>query len=50
MLHFQGTEVLFQLPYMEEVSCEPRLVVATFPADLLDDQLGVPLHEELADP
>jgi hypothetical protein len=50
MLQFQGREVFFQLPYVEEVSYEPRLVVATFPVDLLDDQLGVPLHEELADP
>jgi hypothetical protein len=50
MLQFQGSEVLFQLPYMEEVSCEPRLVAATFSSDFLDNQLGVPLHEELADP
>ena len=50
MLQFQGSEVLFQLPYVEEVSCEPGLVEATFSMDLLDYQLGVPLHEELADP
>ena len=50
MLQFQGREVFFQLPYVEEVSYEHGLVAATFPADLLDDQLGVPLHEELADP
>jgi hypothetical protein len=50
MLQFLGCEVLFQLPYMEEVSCEPGLAAATFPVDLLDNQLGVPLHEELADP
>jgi hypothetical protein len=50
MLQFEGREVFFQLPYVEEVSCEPGLVVATFPVDLLDDQLGVPLHEELPDP
>jgi hypothetical protein len=43
-------EVFFQLPYVEEVSYEPRLIAATFPADLLDDQLRVPLHEELSDP
>jgi hypothetical protein len=49
-LQFQGREVLFQLPHVGEVSCKPGLVAATFPADLLDDQLGVPLHEELADP
>jgi hypothetical protein len=49
MLQFQGCKVLFQLPYVEEVSCEPGLVAATFPVDLLDDQLGVALHEELAD-
>jgi hypothetical protein len=42
MLQFQGREVLFQPPYVEEVSCEPGLVAATFPTDLLDDQLGVP--------
>jgi hypothetical protein len=41
-LQFQGREVFFQLPYMEEVSCEPRLVAAACPTDLLDDQLGVP--------
>jgi hypothetical protein len=35
---------------MKEVSYEPGLVAATFPVDLLDDQLGVPLHEELVDP
>jgi hypothetical protein len=35
---------------MEEVSYEPRLVAATFSADLFDNQLGVPLYEELADP
>jgi hypothetical protein len=50
MLQFQSSEVLFQLPNVEEVSYEPRLVAAKFPTDLLDDQLGVPLHEELADP
>ena len=50
MLQFQGREVLFQLPYVEEVSCEPGLVAATFPVDLLDDQLGVSLHQELVDP
>jgi hypothetical protein len=37
MLQFQGHEVLLQLLHMEEVSCEPGLVGATFPADLLDD-------------
>jgi hypothetical protein len=42
MLQFQGREVFFQLPCMEEVSCEPGLVAATFPTDMLDDQLGVP--------
>jgi hypothetical protein len=41
-LQFQGREVLLQLPYVEEVSYEARLIAATFPADLLDDQLGVP--------
>ena len=49
-MQFQGREVLFQLPYVEEVSCEPRLVAATFSVDLLDNQLGVALYEELADP
>jgi hypothetical protein len=49
-LQFQGREVLLLLPYVEEVSHEPGLIVATFPVDLLDDQLGVPLHKELADP
>jgi hypothetical protein len=48
-LQFQSSELLFQLLDVEEVSCEPRLIAATLPADLLDDQLGVPLHEELAD-
>jgi hypothetical protein len=42
MLQFQGREVLLQLPYVEKVSYEPGLVAATFPIDLLDDQLGVP--------
>jgi hypothetical protein len=46
----RGNEILFQLPYVEEVSCEPGLVAATFSVDLLDNQMGVPLHEELADP
>jgi hypothetical protein len=50
MLQFQGNEILFQLPYVEEVSCEPRLVAAMFSANMLDNQLGVPSHEELADP
>jgi hypothetical protein len=36
-LQFQGREVLFQLLHMEEVSCESRLVAATFSTDLLDD-------------
>jgi hypothetical protein len=49
-LQFQGIEVLFQLPYVKEVSYEPGLIAATFSSDLLDNQLGVPLHEELADP
>jgi hypothetical protein len=35
---------------VEDVSYESGLVAATFPVDLLDGQLGVPLHEELADP
>jgi hypothetical protein len=42
MLQFEGREVFFQLPYVEEVSCEPGLVAATLLVDLLDDQLGVP--------
>jgi hypothetical protein len=50
MLQFQGSEVLFQLPYVEEVSCKPWLVTTTFFADQLDNELGVPLHEELTDP
>jgi hypothetical protein len=50
MLQFQGNEILFQLPYVEEISYEPRLVAATFSADLFDNQLGVRLHKELADP
>jgi hypothetical protein len=50
MLQFQGNEFFFQLPYVEEVSCEPGLVLSTFSADLLDNQLGVPLYEDLADP
>jgi hypothetical protein len=50
MLQFQGNEILFQLPYVEEVSCKPGLVAATFSADLLYNQLGVPLDEELANP
>jgi hypothetical protein len=50
MLQFQGREVFFQLPYVEEVSCKAGLIAATFPANLLDDQLGAPLYEELADP
>jgi hypothetical protein len=47
---FQGNEILFQLPFVEEVSCKPGLVAATFSVDLLDNQLGVPLHEEMVDP
>jgi hypothetical protein len=50
MLQLQGNEILLQLPHVEKVSCEPGLIAATFSADLLDDQLGAPLHEELADP
>jgi hypothetical protein len=46
----RAVKVLFQLPHVEEVSCEPGLVAATFSADLFDNQLGVSLHEELADP
>jgi hypothetical protein len=42
MLQFQSNEILFQFPYVEDVSCEPGLVAATFSADLLDNQLGVP--------
>jgi hypothetical protein len=49
MLKFHGREILLQLPHMEEVSCESRLVAATFSADLLDDELRVPLYEELTD-
>ena len=49
-MQFQGREVFFQLPYIEEVGCESGLVAATFHGDLLDNQLGVPLHEELSDP
>ena len=49
-MKFQGREILLQLPHMEEVSYESRLVVATFSADLLDDELRVPLYEELTDP
>jgi hypothetical protein len=37
MLQFQGIEVLFQLPYVEEVCYEPGLIAATFSADLLDN-------------
>ena len=41
-MQFQGNEIFSQLPYVEEVSCEPGLVAATLLVDLLDDQLGVP--------
>jgi hypothetical protein len=49
MLKFQGREILLQLLHMEEVSCESRLVAATFSADLLDDELRVHLYEESTD-
>jgi hypothetical protein len=35
---------------MEEVYREPRLIASTFSSDLLDDQLGIPLYQKLADP
>jgi hypothetical protein len=39
MLQFQGNEILFQLPYVEEVRSEPGLVAATFSTDLLYNQM-----------
>jgi hypothetical protein len=50
MLQFQGREVFLQFPHVKKVGCEPRLIAATLSVDLLDDQLGVSLHQELADP
>jgi hypothetical protein len=50
MLQFQGCEVFLQFSHVEKVGCEPGLIAATLPADLLDDQLGVSLHQELSDP
>jgi hypothetical protein len=35
---------------VKKVGCEPGLIAATLPADLLDDQLGVSVYQELADP
>jgi hypothetical protein len=50
MLQFQGCEVFLEFSHVEKVGCEPRLVAATLPTNLLDDQLGVSLHQELSDP
>jgi hypothetical protein len=50
MLQFQGCEVFLQFSHVEKVGYEPGLVAATLPVDLLDDQLGVSLHQELSNP
>ena len=34
---------------MKKVGYEPGLIASTLSADLLDDQLGVSLHQKLAD-
>jgi hypothetical protein len=49
-LQFQYLEVLLQLPHMDEVSCELGFVATALPPDLLDDELGVSLDQELRDP
>jgi hypothetical protein len=50
MLQFQGVEVFLELPHMDEVCHELGFVAAALPPDLLDDQLGIPFHQELPGP
>jgi hypothetical protein len=40
----------FQLPDMEQVRSQLRVIAATFTLDLLDDELGVAPHKQLSDP
>jgi hypothetical protein len=35
---------------MDEISCELRIITATLPPDLPDDELGVTFDQELLDP
>jgi hypothetical protein len=50
VLQFQCVEVLLQLPHVDEVCCELGIVATTLPLDLPDNELGVPLDQELSDP
>jgi hypothetical protein len=40
----------FQLVGMEQVGGQLGVIVAAFPLNLFDDQLGVALHQQLSDP
>jgi hypothetical protein len=50
VLQVQDFEVLFQLVRAEEVGGQLRIVATAFPLDLLEDELGVPFHEEILNP
>jgi hypothetical protein len=50
VVQVQDFEILFQLPDMEQVCSQLRVIAAAFTLDLLDDVLGVVLHKQLSDP
>jgi hypothetical protein len=50
VLQFQYVEIFLQLPHMDDVWCELGFVATAVPPDLLDDELGVSLDQELLDP
>jgi hypothetical protein len=46
----QDFKILFQLPDMEQIHSQLRVIAAAFTLDLLDDELGVTLHKQTSNP
>jgi hypothetical protein len=49
VVQVQDFKILFLLSDMEQVRSQLRVIAAAFALDLLDDELGVALHNQLSD-
>jgi hypothetical protein len=50
VVQVQDFKILFLLSDMEQLRSQLRVIAAAFALDLLDDELGVALHNQLSDP
>jgi hypothetical protein len=45
VVQLQDFKILFQLPDMEQIRSQLRVIAAAFALDLLDDEMRVTLHK-----